>query len=185
MFYQVLEERQFEKRASLVLSEIAYLEKAAARQDLTPMEKVAILKQLRQAKGKLDDLGHRAAAYGSTKLMQRGIDPFEFANEARGLGATSLNVGLTGGNPLVALGTGAALKGVRAAVKKNEGMLGKAVRKTDDALNEKHLGSFGAADQIEAVYNFKVNLPGVGNVPLRLTPETLGSAIINTASGAF
>ena len=55
MFYQVLEERQFEKRASLVLSEIAYLEKAAARQDLTAMEKVAILKQLRQAKGKLDD----------------------------------------------------------------------------------------------------------------------------------
>ena len=180
MFYQVLEERQFEKRASLVLSEIAYLEKAAARQDLTAMEKVAILKQLRQAKGKLDDLGHRAAAYGSTKLMQRGVDPFEAAQSAQSLVQQAANVGATGGNPLVTLGVGAAMKGARRAVKKKKGMLGKSVRKVDDMANESMYGQgFGQAlDAIPAFYN----------APTRITynsiPQYIGQAV-DSVSGAF
>lgn len=182
MFYQVLEERQFEKRASLVLNEIAYLEKAAARQDLTAMEKVAILKQLRQAKGKLDDLGHRAAAYGSTKLMQRGIDPFEAAQSAQSLAQQAANVAGTGGNPLVTLGVGTAMKGARRAVKKNKGVLGKSVRKIDNIANETayaRAGGFGqAADSIHSFYG------GPHRFTYNSIPQYLGQAV-DAVSGAF
>lgn len=162
MFYEVL----MEKRAQREHSELMY--KLAHFDDLTPMEKVAIIKQLKKGYNFLEDKANQGYFKAINKM---GLDPLE----AHGIMEGAMHAGIHGGSGAAAKN---AILGTAITKAKNLRKLKKGAKAVEN--------TFGEGRGIGGMLSHNSNLAGnMATYASRPSYEGLVDGVTNLVSSAI